>query len=155
MTPSLWTNRPEQTVRTLIGLLSGLSGLSAQFTITSYLLDEYVSRTVIKQIRFYIVWYHKTKFWCLKILFWILNIYNIFWEFTNSILWYQNNCSFAISQYFKIEIVASLTWFYYITISWLFCDVSQNRICRLKHHKTESMSMLTSAFLNQISMGPW
>ena len=145
MIPSLWTDRPEQTVQILIGLLSGLSAL---FTITSYILDEYVSRIVIKQIRSCFVWY-------LKILFWILNICDIFWEFTNSILWFQNNRSFAISQYFKIEIVASLIWFYYITISWLFCDVPQNRICHLKHHKTESMSMLTSAFLSQIHMGPW
>ena len=152
MIPSLWTDRPEQTVQTLIGLLSGLSTL---FTITSYILDEYVSRIVIKQIRFCFVWYDKTEFWYLKILFWILNICDIFWEFTNSILWFQNNRSFAISQYFKIEMVASLIWFYYITIAWLFGDVLQNRICLLKHHKKESMSVLTSAFLNQIPMGPW
>ena len=152
MIPSLWADRPEQTVQSLIGLLSGLSTL---LTITSYILDEYVSRIVIKQIRFCFVWYHKTEFWYLKLLFWILNICDIFWEFTNSILWYQNNRSFAISQYFKIELVASLIWVYYITIAWLFCDVPQNRICRLKHHKTKSMSMLTSAFLNQIPMGPW
>ena len=70
-------------MQTLIGLLSGLSTL---FTITSYILDEYVSRIVIKQIHFCFVLYHKTEFWYLKILFWILNICDIFWEFTTSIL---------------------------------------------------------------------